>query len=133
MAPLIRSGDICRFVPIEKLSDLRVGDIILFISNSGDLVGHRYIGTTTREGNVLYVCKGDFNRDSDPPIQADQIIGRMISIRGSKIEIHMSSFWMKIWGSMIVNIPVLSILIQYSIRVKRKLRAMMIHDNEISQ
>jgi signal peptidase I len=120
MAPIIRTGDICQFEAIEDLSVLQVGDILLFVANSGELVGHRYHGRIVLNGKVLYICKGDFNRNADPPIAANQIVGRMTSIQNSKFHMYMDCFWMKVWGGAIVKLPLISVCIHYGMRLKRK-------------
>lgn len=103
MTPLIRSGDICQFEPLrDALKDAKLGDVLLYVTDDGDLIGHRYVGAVVRDGETLMVFKGDFNRNSDAPIAPRQVVGRMIT-RG---------WGMKLWGLVITRFPILSLGVQ---------------------
>ena len=98
MAPLIRSGDICQFEPVRSFRDMKKGDILLYESAQGELIGHRFIGTTKQHGETYIICKGDYNRYPDEPIAVSQIIGKMKN----------RSLGMKLWGKIIVYFPIVS-------------------------
>ncbi|WP_425517336.1 signal peptidase I [Paenibacillus solanacearum] len=123
MLPFIRTGDICRFEPID-LSRLKKGDIVLFLDNPGRLVGHRCIGRMQSEKEALIVCKGDSNLYPDEPVPANRVIGRMTSIRKRLIVFSTSVSWMKLWGWLVIRFPLLSRLIHMYLRTSRILRGM---------
>lgn len=102
MAPMIRTGDICQFEPVRSFRDLKKGDILLYESLQGDMIGHRYIGTISRQGETLIICKGDYNRNPDEPISIRQVIGKMRS----------RNLGMKLWGKIIVHFPFVSLWVQ---------------------
>jgi len=74
MTPAIRVGDI---VLVERMpaSAVRVGDIVQY--RRGDLViNHRVIGISGSGDHEVFITKGDANPAPDPPVAAQQIIGK---------------------------------------------------------
>lgn len=110
MAPIMKTGDIFQFEPVSDFRQLKAGDIVLYESHRGELIGHRYIGTLTRNGETMIVCKGDFNRNPDPPITLAQVIGKMKT----------RSLKMRLWGYLVVHFPFLSLGIQKLYRKGRQ-------------
>ncbi|TDG00293.1 hypothetical protein [Paenibacillus piri] len=125
MIPLIRSRSICRFEPLVP-DELQPGDIVLFVSHAGELVGHRFMAKTDVGGEVRYICKGDSNKLIDPPIAADRIIGRMVSIQGARHQIRTDHALMKLYAKLLVNVRPLSLCIHYGLRIARKCRRLML-------
>lgn len=123
MLPFIHAGNICRFVSSQP-SQLQQGDIILFVADTGNLVGHRLIDKKYIERDWLIICKGDSNIYPDAPITADQIIGRMVSIRGAVGHRNTSGYWMRLWGKCIIRLPQLSMAIQAYLKIIKKWRGM---------
>ncbi|UUZ80818.1 signal peptidase I [Paenibacillus sp. P26] len=123
MLPFIRSGNLCRFEPVDP-SKLARGDIVLFLADNGTLVGHRYIETKTVGKERMIVCKGDSNLYPDSPVPYDRVIGKMISIQKSSGPLLTSSPGMKLWGKLVIRLPLLSLTIHSYLRVVRKLRGM---------
>lgn len=123
MLPFIRTGNVCRFEPVEP-SQLRKGDVVLFLADTGILVGHRYFGLTSIDNRWMIVCKGDSNLYPDEPVPADRIIGRMILIRKPFGHFRASGLWMKLWGWLVTRLPFISLAIHTYLRVTRKLRGM---------
>ncbi len=75
--------DVIVNVKVKKESDIKVGDIITFISSStsskGMTITHRVIEITDSENGKLYKTKGDNNVSPDPqPATFDNIIGKVI-------------------------------------------------------
>jgi signal peptidase I len=72
MAPLIRKGDIVLATPV---SEVKTGDIIVI---AGPIPAvHRIVKIDT---NSLLVTKGDNSLTIDPPINEDNIAGKVIAI-----------------------------------------------------
>lgn len=107
MFPLIREGNICRFLPVEEKS-FNKGDIILFRSDSGHLIAHRLLSVIHLDGECLYVCKGDTNVGCDKPIRIEQMLGVLYSIRKGRKDIFVSDLSVSFWTKAIVKLPLLS-------------------------
>lgn len=113
MFPAIRSGDVCRFVPIDG-ERLMMGEIVLFADDGGQLVGHRLVRITGSPRNRRFVCKGDTNRYPDEPIARERIIGKLTHVQRSNkagrtriIAANGSLF--AAWGTIMFKFPQLSI------------------------
>ncbi|CAG7632566.1 hypothetical protein PAECIP111802_01858 [Paenibacillus allorhizosphaerae] len=123
MLPFIRTGNICRFEPIEPLR-LRKGDVVLFVSGSGTLVGHRYFGQTFIGSERMFLCKGDSNVYPDDPVPADRIIGRMVWIRKPIGQYRASDPRLKLWAWLVTRVSFVSLTIHTYVKLIRKLRGM---------
>ncbi|RXZ81571.1 hypothetical protein EBB07_14165 [Paenibacillaceae bacterium] len=121
MYPFIRSGDVCRFEPFVE-QDLSRGDILLFIAPGQLLIGHRYLRSTQKHGIRHFVCKGDSNIHPDLPLIGEQILGKLRWIRTGQRTIQMGSGLARLWGEAISGLPWLSYVIQWYLRLKRKMR-----------
>jgi signal peptidase I len=125
MFPLIRTGYICRFVPVEP-SELKKGEIVLFTVHNQTMVGHRYYGMRKVGEETYYLFRGDSNPSYDPLIHGEQIMGRMVWIRKQGRTLHTGSTWMKLWGMVLVRFPQATRLIHYVLRFRRSRRGMSI-------
>ena len=115
MYPLIKAGNMCTFIPFQP-NEARKGDIILFLTNEGRLVGHRILYISKDDGDIRYICKGDANLTADMPVTADNIIGKLVSIKKSNRRISVQSPFIKLWGRVIMTFPVISRVLQRSAR-----------------
>lgn len=83
MWPALKQGDI---VFIQGLADskkeIKVGDIVVYKNEKGFTI-HRVIEL---KENTL-ITKGDANNIADPAIAYDQLIGKMITIKGKPLRI----------------------------------------------
>lgn len=111
MYPLIKQGNICRFVSCEAMK-LKKGEIILFHTLSGCLVAHRLLSIESIHEQVTYVLKGDTNFGADEPVGQEQLIGKLASINKGKHRIKVPSVFVHIWSRMIVAFPILSVLLR---------------------
>lgn len=107
MYPIIREGNMCRFRPVET-KKLAIGDIILFCSDSGQLIAHRLLSVIRREDQLLYICKGDTNLGCDAPIRREQMIGVLFSIGKSSKELQMTNRLVSLWTKAVITLPFLS-------------------------
>ncbi len=97
MEPLLHTGDL---VILVKKSDIDVGDIVVYSSNSKYVI-HRVIGVYEVKGYYCYVTKGDNNITPDigdprrcPPgpfgvsgVPRDSIVGVVLTVRGHPVKI----------------------------------------------
>ncbi len=107
MEPLLQTGDIV-IVHKVKINDLSLNDIIVYEKNDGSLVIHRVIGIRNKSDYIIIVTKGDNNVFPDPPIRADQVIGRVLKVNGLIIKIPVLGYLslsIKYVLSKIPNVP----------------------------
>jgi signal peptidase len=79
MEPTIRIGDIAVYADVSS-EELKEGDIIVFYQEKGRII-HRIVRIETREGRLLYITKGDANRDVDAdPVREEQVIGKVVFV-----------------------------------------------------
>lgn len=67
----------CEIRILADVSDIGLGDIVLFLNGNGQLVAHRAISI---RGNLV-TTKGDRNTIADHPMQRDQLLGVVEGVR----------------------------------------------------
>jgi len=72
MKPEINPGD---WIIVKSSNDIKLRDIITY-KKGGEYITHRVIGTY----NSTYVTKGDANNSKDEPIDAKQVVGKVVKI-----------------------------------------------------
>ncbi len=117
MYPYIQKGDLCRFIPFNQ-SFIEKGDVLLYINDSGQLIGHRYYDKT-KEGQ-MYFLKGDSNLSFDPQVHVNQIIGKLTVIQRGDQVMEPSDFRRKIWSKVFVLLPILSRVLNRVVSKKRR-------------
>lgn len=83
MWPTLKKGDLVFLKGVDKPEDLEVGDIIGFELDDGGFAIHRVV----RVDGDRITTKGDANRDEDPAIDFDRVIGRMPKIGGWLVKV----------------------------------------------
>jgi signal peptidase I len=80
MQPLIQPGKkiLVEFSKPEQLSE---GDLIVFENPASQQVVHRIIKVGKKQGEKCFITKGDANAYTDLPIKANQIVGKVITIK----------------------------------------------------
>lgn len=121
MFPYIQQGDKCKFTPCEPAS-IKKGDVILFLSEKGKLVAHRFVQKKTINNKRIFLFKGDTNLGMDQPIEEGKILGRLLSIEKQKMKITSNHFIARLWGNLILKIPALSGILRRLINRKYKLQ-----------
>ena len=116
MYPLIKEGDICRFVTCN-FAHLTEGDILLYHLN-GELVAHRLIEKMDVEGNVFFQCKGDTNLGKDQWVMEKDVIGKLLYIKRNKRVTSTLGRTAKVWGWSILSLPMLSSFLRFYINKK---------------
>ncbi|MGI8384835.1 signal peptidase I [Robertmurraya sp. P23] len=107
MYPTIQNGDLCRFVPCSG-NQLKKGDVILFWSETGQLIAHRFYYSKVRDGKLQYFCKGDTNIGFDQPIEYENILGTLKYIDKGNRKVFPNQLRIHLWGRLIMNHPILT-------------------------
>jgi signal peptidase len=107
MFPFIREGDVCRFVHYE-VSQLKKGDVVLFYSQSGQLIAHRLVEVKSGNNQPLFQLKGDTNLGFDPLIGKECILGKLDCVQKQHVKLNPDHFIPNLWGKMILTVPSLS-------------------------
>ncbi len=71
MYPNLKNGD---FLVVNQNADYQINDIICFYNEENKRVVHRIVDINDN----VYITKGDFNKDYDKPLNANQIIGKVV-------------------------------------------------------
>lgn len=127
MYPLIKEGDVCRFTSINGADNIKEGDIILYVTEEGQLVGHRYLHFFNQDGIRYYVLKGDTNVFWDHPIKSSQMIGKVEYIRKRKLLIRAQGFISKIWGNIAITLPIMPRLCKQYLSLHQRIKIHMKH------
>ncbi|WP_020618755.1 signal peptidase I [Paenibacillus daejeonensis] len=120
MFPLIRTGDLCRFVRCDR-NELVPGDILLFRSREGALVGHRYLHKRKQGDEHVLICKGDSNLTCDAPVPYREIIGKLLWIKKPQRLILSTHYRARVLGKALIRFPNWSRYIAMYLRWKKTL------------
>jgi len=116
MFPFIQHGNVCRFVAFQ-LDELKKGDIVLFRNDRQQLVAHRLVNFSTTGGVRVFLFRGDTNIAIDSPVQENQLLGKLISIKKRKYTIKTDGWAARVWGWLILYIsPIRIFLNKYTRR-----------------
>ncbi|MEH7109023.1 MULTISPECIES: hypothetical protein [Bacillaceae] len=115
MFPFIRQGDLCRF-SLCDLSTIKKGDVLLFYSQTGRLIAHRFV----RKEHNLYVLKGDTNLGFDQPIEADRILGKLAQVKKQHVRLSSNHLVLRIWSKTILAFPILSAILRQFLNKKTR-------------
>ncbi len=93
MYPFIRDGDILTIQPVEAAA-LKVGDVVFYSTARGRLAAHRVVGREVQRGKVVLATRGDAASGPDERVQAEQVLGRVVSVRRGQEIIRLDQgFW----------------------------------------
>ncbi|MEH7419049.1 signal peptidase I [Neobacillus drentensis] len=120
MFPYIQNGNLCRFVPC-KPSLLKKGDVVLYYSQTGQLIAHRFVRTTEVKNQSLLLLKGDTNLAYDQPIEEHWVLGKLVSVQKKQVMITTDHLIVRIWGELILSFPFLSGILRSYLNRKLKL------------
>ena len=85
MTPFIHDGDLLTIAPAD-LTDLQIGDVILYRTRRDRVVAHRLVGRVREHGELVLQTRGDARLDSDSPVPADGVLGRAVRLqRGDRV------------------------------------------------
>lgn len=116
MFPLIRTGDLCRFVPVRG-NALKPGAVVLFADREGRLIGHRLLRIEQDAGEPRYILKGDANLLPDEVVEAGRLLGVLASItryagNGKPHTAPADNLSRKLWGAVVRRVPGISALLR---------------------
>lgn len=72
MAPSLKKGDIVEVIVIERFSDVKKGDVIVFEAEN-----RRYVHRLLYIGDLFFLSAGDNNIISDSPMPVSIITGKI--------------------------------------------------------
>ncbi len=115
----IEVGDLI-FCTRPDVEALREGDIVSFMDDR-IVVTHRIVKIEEQGGQKLYTTKGDANNAEDPPISADQIIGKYVG-RIPRLGDFAIFLQTPLGMAVFIGIPVCAFIIYDIIRRQRQAR-----------
>lgn len=121
MFPYIHQGNLCKFESFDPLV-VKKGDVILFSSQEGQLIAHRFVGIKKEQNQTFYLLKGDTNLGFDQPIEEERILGKLLSVQKQRLKIESDHVIAHIWGSIILTFPVLSGILRKYLNRKMNLQ-----------
>jgi hypothetical protein len=77
MRPWLRDGDRVRLVPMTA-EEMRVGDVVVRVNTAGPVI-HRFVGRWPSRQGWRLLTKGDGAPRLDPPVRADELVGRVVA------------------------------------------------------
>ncbi len=83
MWPTLKKGDLVFLKGVDRPEDLAVGDIIGFELDDGGFAIHRVVSI---EADRI-TTKGDANREADPVMSFDRVIGRVPKMGGRLVKV----------------------------------------------
>ena len=121
MQPNINVYDIVVDYMVDKPEDIKVGDVITFVSTSNIsknlIVTHRVIEIKQVNGQIEYVTKGDYNATSDgDTAKFDNVIGKVI-LRFPQLGRLQFFLATKMGWFIVVLLPALGVIIYDIIKV----------------
>jgi signal peptidase I len=78
MLPFIQDGD--RVQVSYGYADVHRGDVVVF-RQGGQLIAHRVLRVCRGEARPTFITKGDNSRNFDPPVSAEEIVGRVLAVK----------------------------------------------------
>ncbi len=94
MYPTLKPGDV-GLVEKCRPETLKIGDIVVFKSNN-ILIGHRIVDIKTKNGETIFIAKGDKNLNNDAPFTSNELLGKITSFernnRRKKINSQVMNF-----------------------------------------
>lgn len=120
MFPFIQEGDTCQFVQCNP-SQLKKGDVVLFYSSSGQLIGHRLIRSELRNSKRYFLFKGDTNLRMDEPVTECDLVGKLAYVRKKKLVLKAERLPSLMWCWILITFPWISGLFRSYLNKKSQL------------
>lgn len=99
MLPLIHDGD--RVLVLHGSNGVRRGDMVVFWCEGG-LIAHRVLRIYGRDAKLKFITKGDNVPYPDPPIDASEIVGRVLAIQRGGRQVRLDTVAWRVVGWLIV-------------------------------
>ena len=126
MVPNINVYDVIFDSRVENPKDLKVGDVITFISNNpstnGYIITHRIVDVGKNEEGYYYHTKGDANQSEDrTPVPFNNVIGKVILKfpQLGRVQMIVSN---RLGWILLVLVPALGVIIFDSIKVIKTIK-----------
>jgi len=94
MYPSIREGELITVEPVAA-SDVKLADIVLYRSERGP-IAHRVVEIASRDARIFRL-RGDASLSCDRPVEAEQILGRVVRVHRNCRSIALASPGAKLW------------------------------------
>jgi signal peptidase len=95
MQPVIRDGEVITVIPVAA-AEVKRRDILLYRTARG-LLAHRVVGIERPQGQAAaFTLRGDASSVCDAPVQAEQILGKVVSVQRRDRRIDMAG-WHAQW------------------------------------
>jgi signal peptidase I len=119
MVPVLREGD--RILVSHQCAQIRAGDIIVFWQN-GRLLIHRAVRLSGTLPDRVFLTKGDNTQHFDSPVNARDVIGRVIAIERGDRRFSIDTTAWRILNRLVALIVVVETwLLDHGADAKRKL------------
>jgi len=89
MHATIKDGEMITVEPASA-NEIKRGDIVLYRFNRG-VIAHRVIRVEKAEAAHRFILRGDSSSTNDAPVEAEKILGRVISVEREGREIDLAS------------------------------------------
>jgi hypothetical protein len=102
MHPAIKEGETVTVAPLSSF-DIKRGDILLYIAGK-KVIAHRVVSIKREKndfathskalnGKHIFILRGDASLTCDDPVEAHQILGKVVSVerRGRSIDLYSTS------------------------------------------
>jgi signal peptidase I len=100
MLPAVWPGDVLT-VSRESADDIWPGEIVFF-KRRGRLFAHRLVTKIRRQEKLLLLTRGDRLRHPDPPVTAEEVLGRVaVIMRGNRQVTPRPALWLRIASSIL--------------------------------
>jgi signal peptidase len=100
MLPAIHDGD--HALVSHGCAGVRPGDVIVF-RHDGTLIAHRVLRIEHGDDGPTFVTKGDNATHLDPPLSADEIVGRVLAIERGRRHTSLDTTTWRILGRLIAT------------------------------
>ena len=82
MWPVLKRGDLVFIKGVSGKAEINLGDIVVYENEKGFTI-HRIV----KLNEDTFVTKGDANNVEDQPAKYDELMGKMVTFRGSPVRI----------------------------------------------
>lgn len=122
MYPFITEGNLCRFVPFH-VTEVAVGDVVLFAGDKGVLVGHRIIKlSVTPSDEPAFLVKGDTNVFPDGWLTPSRIIGRLTLVVKGRRNVRVDGVWCRMYGRAVAKAPLVTWGLRFYLRQRTRVK-----------
>jgi signal peptidase len=104
MYPLIKEGNVSTFRTVRR-EELEIGDICLFVTKEGALIGHRLYAVKQDGAEERFIFKGDTCFVPDDPVPFSSIIGRWSGVRRNSRFLPADHWWSRLLAALARHVP----------------------------